>query len=37
MFSHMFVGGDDFDGAYFRDTEENKLCVACHTPEPAAA
>ncbi|MBX3610881.1 MAG: VOC family protein [Hydrogenophaga sp.] len=21
-------------GAYFRDTEGNKLCVACHEPEP---
>lgn len=24
-------------GAYFRDTEGNKLCVACHLPEPSAA
>jgi lactoylglutathione lyase len=23
-------------GAYFRDTEGNKLCVACHLPEGAA-
>ena len=22
----------DYDGAYFRDTEGNKLCVACHEP-----
>jgi len=21
-------------GAYFRDTEGNKLCVACHAPQP---
>lgn len=24
-------------GAYFRDTEGNKLCVACHSPEPGEA
>jgi catechol 2,3-dioxygenase-like lactoylglutathione lyase family enzyme len=24
-------------GAYFRDPDGNKLCVACHTPEPDAA
>lgn len=24
----------DYDGAYFRDTEGNKLCVACHAAEP---
>ncbi|CAN5179280.1 VOC family protein [soil metagenome] len=23
----------DYYGAYFRDTEGNKLCVACHEPE----
>ena len=23
-------------GAYFRDPDGNKLCVACHTPEPDA-
>lgn len=23
----------DYYGAYFRDTEGNKLCVACHAPE----
>lgn len=23
----------DYYGAYFRDTEGNKLCVACHMPE----
>jgi catechol 2,3-dioxygenase-like lactoylglutathione lyase family enzyme len=23
----------DYYGAYFRDTEGNKVCVACHTPE----
>ncbi len=23
----------DYYGAYFRDTEGNKICVACHTPE----
>jgi lactoylglutathione lyase len=25
----------DYYGAYFRDTEGNKLAVACHEPEPA--
>lgn len=24
----------DYYGAYFRDTEGNKVCVACHTPVP---
>ena len=24
---------ENYYGAYFRDTEGNKLCVACHTPE----
>lgn len=24
-------------GAYFRDPEGNKLCIACHEPSPAAA
>jgi len=24
----------DYFGAYFRDTEGNKVCVACHSPEP---
>jgi lactoylglutathione lyase len=28
---------EHYYGAYFRDPEGNKLCVACHTPEPAAA
>jgi lactoylglutathione lyase len=28
---------DDYYGAYFRDTEGNKLCVACHSPEGATA
>lgn len=23
----------DFYGAYFRDTEGNKICVACHAPD----
>ncbi len=23
----------DYYGAYFRDTEGNKICVACHAPE----
>ncbi len=23
----------DYYGAYFRDTEGNKICVACHSPE----
>ncbi|KQU73268.1 MULTISPECIES: VOC family protein [unclassified Rhizobacter] len=27
----------DYYGAYFRDTEGNKLCVACHQPEPPAS
>lgn len=27
----------DYYGAYFRDTEGNKLCVACHAPVAAAA
>lgn len=27
----------DYYGAYFRDTEGNKVCVACHTPVPDAA
>ena len=27
---------EHYYGAYFRDPEGNKLCVACHTPEPAA-
>jgi lactoylglutathione lyase len=25
----------DYYGAYFRDPDGNKLCVACHAPEPA--
>ena len=25
----------DYYGAYFRDTEGNKLCVASHAPEPS--
>ena len=25
----------NYYGAYFRDTEGNKLCVACHAPEPS--
>ena len=24
----------DYYGAYLRDTEGNKLCIACHVPEP---
>ena len=24
---------ENYYGAYFRDTEGNKLCVACHVPE----
>ena len=24
---------ENYYGAYFRDTEGNKLCVACHAPE----
>ena len=26
----------DYYGAYFRDTEGNKLCVACHLPDTGA-
>jgi len=25
---------EHYYGAYFRDLDGNKLCVACHTPEP---
>ncbi|HEY1394400.1 MAG TPA: VOC family protein [Methylibium sp.] len=25
---------EHYYGAYFRDPDGNKLCVACHTPEP---
>jgi catechol 2,3-dioxygenase-like lactoylglutathione lyase family enzyme len=25
---------EHYYGAYFRDTEGNKLCVACHVPKP---
>lgn len=25
---------ENYYGAYFRDLDGNKLCVACHTPEP---
>ncbi len=27
----------DYYGAYFRDTEGNKVCIACHTAEPEPA
>ena len=27
----------DYYGAYFRDPDGNKLCVACHAPEPESA
>ena len=27
----------DYYGAYFRDSEGNKLCVACHAPVPSDA
>ena len=27
---------ENYYGAYFRDTEGNKLCVACHLPEARA-
>lgn len=27
----------DYFGAYFRDTEGNKICVACHTAELASS
>ena len=27
---------DNYYGAYFRDPDGNKLCVACHSPEGAA-
>jgi len=27
----------DYYGAYFRDTEGNKICVACHAPEGEGA
>lgn len=28
---------NELGGAYFRDPEGNKICVACHTPEPDPA
>jgi hypothetical protein len=24
----------NYYGAYFRDPDENKICIACHVPEP---
>jgi catechol 2,3-dioxygenase-like lactoylglutathione lyase family enzyme len=27
----------NYFGAYFRDTEGNKVCIACHAPESSAA
>jgi catechol 2,3-dioxygenase-like lactoylglutathione lyase family enzyme len=27
----------NYYGAYFRDTEGNKICIACHKPEPNAS
>lgn len=28
---------ENYYGAYFRDPDGNKLCVACHAPEPGGA